>query len=164
MKRFSTLFAVVAIAGCASVTRSPAPGPADLATARAEITPQLAEMLAAANAHDTDRHLAYYVRSPDLLFVVNDETIRGFDSLRVRQLGWWLNGKSDVVYGLVADPIYAMPVPGTVVQTYALSSRRSGPDGAARAGRINVTAIWQKRPDGWRIVYAQEAAGAASAR
>jgi hypothetical protein len=32
----------------------------DLASARAEITPLLREMQTAANAHDTDRHVAFY--------------------------------------------------------------------------------------------------------
>lgn len=152
----NALLAAAAACGVTSVVSSQTPSAADAAAARAAIAPQLTEMLAAANAHDTDRHLRYYVRSPDLIFAINGEPIRGYDSLRVRQLGWWNNGKSDVVYGLEGQPSYASPSPGVAIQNYILSSRRSVPGGETREGRIAVTAIWQQRAEGWRIVYAEE--------
>jgi ketosteroid isomerase-like protein len=155
MKRLLLLLALASVA-CGRPSVGVAPAPSELPTARAEIAPLFAEMLAAANAHDTDRHMQYYVRSPDLIFVVNNETIRGYDKLHEQQLAWWQNGKSDAVYGLVGDPVFSMPTPGTVIQTYTLSSRRSAA-GASREGRINVTTIWQKIDGSWHIVYAREA-------
>ena len=156
-KRLRYLVALVALlASCihATVHRNTPAG--DVAAAEAEIRPLLQEMLAAANAHDTDRHLATYLRSPDVIFVVNDEAIRGFDSLRVRQRQWWLDGKSDVVYELVGTPEYRMPSPGAVVQTYFLKGTRTVA-GVVRTSSFGITAIWQKRPEGWRIIYAHEA-------
>ena len=125
----------------------------DLAVAEREIRPLLQEMLAAANAHDTDRHLAMYLRSPDLVFIANDEA---FDSLRVRQRQWWQDGKSDVVYELVGTPEYRMAAPGVAIQMYFLKSTRVVGAGPARTLSFGVTAVWRKRPEGWRIIYAHE--------
>src|SRR4051812_48238522 len=110
---------LLAIATASSTATAQQGGDASaLASAEAAIRPMLQEMLAAANAHDTDRHLAAYLHSSELLFVMNDESIAGFDSLRVRQRQWWQDGKSDVVYEIVGTPQYRMPAPGVVVQTY----------------------------------------------
>lgn len=161
-----TIASLAISAALCACTRAPAPSlapeptPADLATARAEIAPLFAEMLRAANAHDAAAHLAAYARTPALVFVVNDEMIQGWDSLLVRQRQWWQDGKSDAVYALADSARYAMPARGIVVQTYALSSRRGGAAGVAREARLTVTDVWQKRPEGWRIVYAHEAVGA----
>ena len=133
------------------------PSDADIAAARAAIEPVFARMLRAANAHDAEAHLAAYAKTPALTFVVGDEVITGWDSLLVRQRGWWQNGKSDVVYSLVDSARYQSPAPGVVVQTYVLAARRSAPDGSVREGRIVVTDVWQRRAEGWRIVYAHEA-------
>jgi ketosteroid isomerase-like protein len=142
------------LASAATAQQSPASG--DLATAVKEITPLFLEMAAAANAHDTDRHLASYVRSADLVFVMNDEAIHGIDSLRIRQRQWWQNGKSDVVYNVVGTPEYRMPAPGLVVQTYFLKGTRTIA-GETRTSSFGITSLWQKRSEGWRIIYAQEA-------
>ena len=63
-----------------------------------QLLPLLNEQMLAANAHDTDRFLATYVHSPDLVFIANGQIIRGWDSLHEQQLKWWKDGKSDVVY------------------------------------------------------------------
>lgn len=59
-----------------------------------QILPLLSEQLFAANAHDTDRFLATYVHSPELVFIANGQIIRGWDSLHDQQLKWWKNGKT----------------------------------------------------------------------
>ena len=126
----------------------------DLTAAREALAPKLQEMLAAANAHDTDRHLAAYLHSPDLVFVVNDQVIHGWDALRVQQLKWWQNGKSDAVYSVLGTPQYTMLAPGLVAQTYSLDSHRAGDD--AHGAHLGVTDVWQQGAEGWRIVYAHE--------
>jgi ketosteroid isomerase-like protein len=128
----------------------------DIAAARAEIAPLFAEMQAAANAHDTDRHLAFYVREPTLLFVLNDQSIVGWEALREQQRQWWNDGKTDVVYSQVGEPEYRMPAPGLVMMTYFLTSRRTLPDGEVRTTGFGISALWQKRPEGWRIIHAHE--------
>lgn len=153
------LMAAAALTGCtASLPSNQStlqPSPAALASVRAQLAPLLQQMLTAANAHDTDRHLATYLRSPTLTFVVNDTTIHGWDALHAQQLRWWQNGKSDAVYSLLGAPEYTLLAPDLVVQTYFLDSHRSG----ARAGRgahLGVTDVWRRTADGWRIVYAHE--------
>jgi len=137
----------------AAATAQPAD---DLASARAEITPLFTEMQAAANAHDTDRHLAFYAREPSLLFIINDQRIIGWEALRDKQRQWWNDGKTDVIYTQVGQPEYRMPGPGLVMLTHFLTSHRSLPSGETRVTGFGISALWQKRPEGWRIIHAHE--------
>jgi ketosteroid isomerase-like protein len=165
MMRWTTGFLALAIAlsACSTGAQSSdvvgARADSSLANARAEIEPLFQRMQTTANAHDVDGHLAAYVRDSTLVFVINDRSIRGFAALREQQSEWWQGGKSDVVYRVEGEADYRMPAPGVVVQTYFLTSHRTLADGAARDGRVAVTAIWQKRPEGWRIIYAHESSG-----
>ena len=61
-----------------AITRLASASADGLTTARAEIAPLHAEMQAAANAHDTHRHLSFYVREPSLIFILNDQLIAGW--------------------------------------------------------------------------------------
>ena len=121
--------------------------------------PLFERMLVTANAHDVDGHLATYARDSTLVFVINDQIIRGWTELHERQRQWWQDGKSDAAYRVVGEPDYQMPAAGVVVQTYLLSSHRTLADGTPSDGRIAVTDIWRKGPDGWRILYAHESFG-----
>ena len=120
----------------------------DLAAARAEILPLLEVMLAAANAHDAEKHVSFYAREPSLLFVINDQAIVGYDALLAQQRQWWQSGKTDVKYNLVGAPDFRMPAPGLVMVTYFLTARRTMPDGKTRDARFGISALWQKRPEG----------------
>ena len=113
-------------------------------------------MQAAANAHDTDRHLAFYAREPSLLFIINDQRIIGWEALRDKQRQWWNDGKTDVIYTQVGQPEYRMPGPGLVMLTHFLTSHRSLPSGETRVTGFGISALWQKRPEGWRIIHAHE--------
>jgi hypothetical protein len=62
----------------------------------------LHEQALAADAHDTDRFLAAFLHDDSLIFVINGQLIRGFNSLHEQQLKWWNNGKSDVIYTQLA--------------------------------------------------------------
>lgn len=159
MTRLTPLALVATLMACSVSAHTPPrtePTSADLAAARAEILPLFEQMKAAAQAHDVDAHLAFYVHSPTLLFVINGEAIRGWEALRQKQREWWQNGTSDVVYRLVDSVDYRMAAPGLVVQTYFLASRRTAAGGSTRESRLGVTALWQKRAEGWRIIYAHE--------
>jgi ketosteroid isomerase-like protein len=128
----------------------------DLAAARAEIAPLFAEMQAAANAHDTDRHVSFYAKESSLLFVINDQAIIGWEALRDKQRQWWNDGKTDIVYTAVGEPDYRMPAPGLVIVTHFLTSRRTLPTGETRNTNFGISSLWQKRPEGWRIIHAHE--------
>lgn len=128
----------------------------ELADARKEILPLFREMQTAANAHDTEKHVSFYAREPSLLFVINDEAIVGYDALLAKQREWWQNGKTDVVYKMVGEPDLKMAAPGLVIVTYFLTSRRTLPDGKTRNTKFGISSLWQKRPEGWRIIHAHE--------
>lgn len=165
MMTWATRFVILAmsLAPCSTFAQSTRASNARagdaLADARAEIEPLFERMQTTANAHDVDGHLAAYARDSTLLFVINDEIVRGWTELHERQRQWWEDGKSNAAYRLVGEPDYQMPAPGLVVQTYILSSHRTLADGTARDGRIAVTDIWRKGPEGWRVIYAHESTG-----
>jgi ketosteroid isomerase-like protein len=128
----------------------------DLAQAQAEILPLLDSMESAANAHDAERHLAYYVRDATLRFVINTDEIVGYEALLAQQRQWWKNGKADVTYVMVGRPDFLMPAPGLVMVTYFLTSTRTQADGTTGHARFGISSLWQRRPEGWRIIYAHE--------
>lgn len=127
-----------------------------LATARAEIFPLFKAMEAAANVHDAEKHISFYANEPDLLFVINDRAIVGWNALLKQQRQWWHNSKSDVKYEMVGEPDFRMPAPGLVMVTYFLRSHRTLSDGRTSDSGFGISALWQKRPEGWRIIYAHE--------
>ena len=123
---------------------------------RQQIEPLLDELMLAANAHDTDRFLAHYLRQPDLVFVYNGDVTLGWDNLRALQLKWWNGGQSDVVYSQRGAPEFTVLSQKVVVVTDQLASSRTLPDGQLQTGEFVVTMVWEKRPEGWRIVQAHE--------
>ena len=133
-----------------------AASPDDLAAARGDILPLLAAMQDAANAHDAAKHLSYYAHDASLLFVINDQSIAGWDALLAQQRKWWLDGKSDAHYAMTGDPDFRMPAPGVVIVTYFLTSQRTQADGTPQKTRFGISDVWQRRPEGWRIIYAHE--------
>lgn len=121
-----------------------------------QILPLLSKQMVAANAHDTDGFLATYSHDASLIFAVNGEVIRGFDKLHEQQLKWWNNGKSDVVYTEPAPPELIRLGAETELVTQQLASHRTLPDGKPSDGRFAITSIWQRRPEGWRVIYCHE--------
>ena len=120
------------------------------------IRPLLDEMTVAANAHDTDRFLATYLHQPALVFVFNGEVIRGLDSVRTLQLKWWNNGKSDVVYSERDQAQITALTPDIAIAVQAMKSQRTLPSGEVSSGNFAITQVWQKRPEGWRIIQVHE--------
>jgi ketosteroid isomerase-like protein len=125
-------------------------------TPQQQLAPIVHEMEMAANVHDTDRFMAAYLHQPTLIFVINGEIIHGWDDLRTQQLKWWLNGKTDVVYTPAGAPEYTVLKSDTVLLTLPLASSRTAPDGQISKGSLVVSMLWEKLPEGWRIVYAHE--------
>ena len=81
---------------------------ADAAThsnaASAEVAPLLAEMGAAANAHDVERHVGFYAHDASVVFIFNGEPTIGWEAIREKQREVWRNGTSDVVYTIQGKP------------------------------------------------------------
>jgi ketosteroid isomerase-like protein len=121
-----------------------------------QVAPLLAEMEASANAHDTDRHLAAFSRDSALTFIINGEIIRGWDALRERQRQWWNDGKATGVYAYLGEPTYEVFGKDLGLTTHLIAARASLPDGQMRERQLAFTALWSRRPEGWRIIYAHE--------
>jgi ketosteroid isomerase-like protein len=127
-----------------------------LSKARAEILPSFKAMVAAANEHNSEKHLSFYAKVPTLLFVINDQEIKGWDALLKQQRKWWHNGKLDVKYKLIGKPDFRMFASGLVMVTFFLTSHRTLSGGHTSNSKFGISDLWQKRPEGWRIIYAHE--------
>ena len=121
-----------------------------------QLRPLLAEMLLAANAHDTDRYMAAFLRGPSLVFSFNGMIIQGWPELEAQQLKWWNNGKSDVVYAERRPAIITVLSREAAVVTMELESHRTAVNGQQGTGIAVVMMVYQKRPEGWRVVQAHE--------
>ena len=130
--------------------------PAHAQSPQQEIAPLFADMLTAANAHNTDGFLARYVHDSTLVFVFDGVVTTGFAAVRAGQLRAWKNGASDVVYTERSPAEYLELSPSIVAVTRQLASRRSDSTGRSTPANFAVTEIWQKRADGWWIVMAHE--------
>jgi ketosteroid isomerase-like protein len=122
-----------------------------------ELEPLLDELQAAANAHDTDRFMAWYSKGEGLVAVFNGEEIRGWDNLYAQQLKWWNHGKSDVVYTQRAAPEIFVLGPDAAVVTLLLDSTRTAADGSTVKNQFAISMVWKKFVQGgWRMVYSHE--------
>lgn len=145
-----------ALCACAT-THVPASAPADAdAQAQAQVAASLADMGAAANAHDVDRHVGFYAHDPSTVLIFNAEAIKGWDAIRAKQAEWWSGGATDVVYTLQARPEVHVLARNLAVTTLFMKSRRTTPDGAVKEGSFAVSAVWEKRPEGWKVIYSHE--------
>ena len=124
--------------------------------AEAPIRAALSAMQDAANAHDTDRFMIWYLHDNSLVITFNGDTVRGWQAIRNQQLAWWENGKSKAVYSEEQRPEITMQ--GADVATTIQWLKVHGPtlDGKAKRARLVVTSVWKQRPEGWRIVLAHE--------
>lgn len=148
-RSWATICAPILLAGAAAAQSAPA-------APRRQVEPLLESMMVAANAHDTDRFLASYLHDSTLVMVFNGAVIAGFDSVRTLQLKWWNNGRSDVVYTRRAPARFRVLSPDAVVVTDALRSQRTDSAGVTTQADFAATSVWQKRPEGWRIVAVHE--------
>ena len=71
MKRWIALLSALSVA--AGIGRASEPAPNAEEQAKTEVARSLAEMGAAANAHDVERHMAFYARDSSVTLIVNGE-------------------------------------------------------------------------------------------
>jgi len=130
--------------------------PPDTVTFQQQVAQLIAELLASANSHDTDRHCAVYARDAALIFIVNGEVIRGWDAYRERQRQWWDDGRATGSYEYRGEPAYEALGDDLGLTTAVIVARAELPDGQIRQRELVASALWKRRPEGWRIVYAHE--------
>ncbi|HLI19446.1 MAG TPA: hypothetical protein VKV22_14405 [Rhodanobacteraceae bacterium] len=147
---------VVAAMLCLGLFAGSALAQSSASEAEQAIRPMMAKMLAAANAFDTDAFMAPMVRSPDLVFAINGEIIRGWNALHAQQLKWWNNGKSDAKYAQDGAPGFMALGSNVEIVTWPLSASGTLPNGKPLTSAFVVTYVWQRLPQGWRIVYGHE--------
>ena len=151
MRSWQLFVAALAVASIHPGVAADAP-----AEPRAEVAAALKGMGDAANAHEVERHVGYYARIPGVTLIVNGERFVGWDTIRDKQKEWWNNGKTDVVYQVLGAPEVLELAPNVIVTTLLMKAHRTLPSGEAKEGRFAVSSIWQKRPEGWKVVYSHE--------
>lgn len=150
------LLALLAFSGAmASSAVAQQPMPAALAAAQADISPLFTSMLATAAARDAEGHMAAYAKDPALVFIYNDTKLSGYDAVLGMTRQAFAPG-SDLAFQLQGEPQYQLLAPGWVMQTFFLTSTFTSAKGQAMKGRLSVSNLWQKREEGWRIVYTHE--------
>jgi ketosteroid isomerase-like protein len=126
------------------------------ARARAEVAPLLAEMGAAANRHDVEGHVGFYAHDPAVTLIVDGTPLVGWETIRDQQRDWWQDGNTDVRYSVLGKPDFQVAAPTVVVSTLLMKSRRTLPNGESKEGEFAVSSVWQKRAEGWRVIYSHE--------
>ncbi|MDQ2888954.1 MAG: nuclear transport factor 2 family protein [Gemmatimonadota bacterium] len=155
MKRLMMLVTIASI-GTAGSARAQAVSARDSASVTRDMQRTLDEMLQAANTHDTDRYMAAFARNPTIVSVFDGEIIEGWSNIAAQQRKWWNNGKSDVAYALSGAPRVVVLSPNAATVTVTLDSHGTRPNGQPGAVTIVSTMVWQRQPEGWRIVQAHE--------
>jgi ketosteroid isomerase-like protein len=125
-------------------------------TAQQSIRSIMTQMMQAANAHDTDRFMAGFLRSPSLVFATNGVVLHGWNALYAQQLKWWHHGKSDVHYSQKGPTEFMALAPDVEITTQRLYSRRTLPNHKVSTSAFVVTSVWRRLPQGWRILYGHE--------
>ncbi len=135
---------------------APATGKGPLTAALTAVSASLHDMAAAANAHDVDRHVGFYAHDSAVTLIFNGEPIVGWQAIYDKQREWWRDGKTDVVYTLQGAPDIRVFTPTLALSTILMQSRRTLASGEVSQGRLAVSALWQKRTEGWRVIYSHE--------
>ncbi len=163
-KRFSAALLSLALLGASAPNVDSAAKLSNDERVRAEIMPLFTAMERTANVHDAEAHLAFYVHSPALVFVANGAEIVGWDNLLVQQKKWWPGGKiapadaAHAPYRMMGPPRFDAYGPRLAMVTFVLDARRVYPDKVMRRP-LAISQLWQKLPDGWKVVYAHESFG-----
>jgi ketosteroid isomerase-like protein len=153
--KIASRIAIAAFAACGLFLSAPA-NTASQSSSESELRPILLQLDAAANSHDTGKFMAFFAHDPHLIFAFNGTEITGFDELTAQQRKWWNDGKSDVVYTRRGDAQFTALSGGGEVVTLVEQSSRTLPDGSNKNNLAVISLVWQKLPEGWRIVYGHE--------
>jgi ketosteroid isomerase-like protein len=153
---------ILALAIVASVPAAAADSRATESRVRAEIMPAFEAMQAAANIHDADAHVAYFAKDPKVVFLAGDLRIVGWQAILDQQRKWWPGGRIapgggiETPYTLTAGPDFIVLDPRAALLSFMLDAPKTNPDGTHVDRTIGVSQLWQKRPEGWRVIYAHE--------
>ena len=161
-----TLYRVVTmLIGAVGWTSAAAASPEMSERVRTEIMPSFEAMQAAANVHDVDGHVRFLANEPDLIFVINDRRIIGWQSVLEQQRKWWPNGRIDPAngaerpYTLVTGPDFVVLAPDAALLSFVLDAPKMNDAGKRVERVLAISQLWQKRPEGWRVTYVHESVG-----
>jgi hypothetical protein len=60
------------------------------------------------------------------------------------------------MYQIQGPPEVLALAPNVVVTTLLMRSHRTLPNGEVKEGQFAISSIWQKQPEGWKVVYSHE--------
>lgn len=125
-------------------------------SAEQAIRPLMAKMGKAAAVHDADGFMAFMLHSPDLVYAINGQVIHGWKALHAAQVKWWSRGKGNTKYVSGGATEFMAVGPDVELMTLQIVGRYALPNGKVVTSPFVVTDVWQRLPEGWRIVYGHE--------
>ena len=156
------ILALALLLAVPAAARAEGDGTSSDSKVRAEIMPSFEAMQAAANVHDTDAHVAFIAKDPQLIFVIGDRRIIGWQAVLDQQRKWWPGGRIDprteaeIPYKLAAGPDFVVLGPESALLSFMLDAPKTNADGTRIDRMLAITQLWQKRPEGWRVIYVHE--------
>ncbi len=111
------------------------------------------QLMESSNQHDVDKHLSFYLNSPELIFILNTDIIRGWDNLRDKQTIWWKNADDQYEFHDLRITFLSDTAMSTIAN---LSSEYTDEKGKKAHADFAFSATWLKRKSGWRIATAHE--------
>lgn len=120
------------------------------------LRPLMAKMGKAAGARDADGFMAFMLHSPSLVSAINGRVIHGWKALYAAQVKWWSRGKGNTQYVSGSAPEFMAVGPDVEIVTLQIVGQYALPDGKVVTSPFVVTDVWQRRQQGWRIVYSHE--------
>ncbi|HEX5353857.1 MAG TPA: hypothetical protein VFW60_07230 [Rhodanobacteraceae bacterium] len=153
MKKILVVVAMV----CVGLFAGGACAQTSASSAEQAIRPLMAKAGKAAKARDASAFMASMLHSPSLVFAINGRVIHGWKALYAAQVKWWSRGKGNSRYSPsgVAPEFMALG-PDVEIVTLQIVGRYMLPNGKVATSPFVVTDVWQRLPQGWRIVYSHE--------
>ncbi|MCW2414225.1 ketosteroid isomerase-like protein [Sphingobium sp. B8D3A] len=110
-------------------------------------------MISAAEKLDADDFMRSYWQSPSLVITFDGETMRGWDVILSEQRKWWSDKNAGIKFkeGRPAEIVSQGNDVATSIQWMNVTDA-----GHKKPGKLVITSVWRKLPEGWRVVLAHE--------
>ncbi|MCW2413476.1 MULTISPECIES: nuclear transport factor 2 family protein [unclassified Sphingobium] len=144
MRRFTTAVALT-LAICTSPIHAQSP--------EDQVRKAIAGMISAAEKLDADDFMRSYWQSPSLVITFDGETMRGWDVILSEQRKWWSDKNAGIKFkeGRPAEIVSQGNDVATSIQWMNVTDA-----GHKKPGKLVITSVWRKLPEGWRVVLAHE--------
>lgn len=118
-----------------------------------EVRKAISGMISAARRLDADEFMRSYWRSPKLVITFDGETMRGWEVIVNEQRKWWSDKNAGIEFE-EGEPAEIVSQGSDVVTSIQWMNVTDG--SSKKPGKLVITSVWRKLPEGWRVVLAHE--------